>query len=72
MKDTTDKPTTMDQIAEAWAETDLGAKIAFSWLALVFVGLVVVGIIFPIAGLIMLGIVVLVGTIFAIGYLLEY
>jgi hypothetical protein len=72
MKDTTDKPTTMDQIAEAWAETDLGVKIAFSWLALVFLGLVVVGILFPIAGLIMLGILALVGTCVAVGYLIDY
>lgn len=72
MKDEFKGPSLMDEIAEAWSDTDLGVKLAFIWLSLVLIGLVVVGIIFPIAGLIMLGVAVVVGTIAALVYLFEY
>ncbi len=65
------KPTVMDEIAEAWSEIEIGAKIALCWLGIVLISLIGVGIIFPIAGLIMLGVVVFLGTLFAIGYLLD-
>lgn len=72
MKDTTDSPTIMDQIAEVWGDMDLGGRIAICWLVLVFIGLVTVGIVLPIAGLVMLGFVALFGTIFALVHLFEY
>jgi hypothetical protein len=72
MKETTNKKPISKEIAEAWADTELGAKIALTWLGIVFIVLIVVGIIFPIAGLIMLGIVVVLGTIGAISYLLDF
>ena len=72
MKDATDKPTVMDKIAQEWAGLDLGVQIALSWLSVVLLGVIVLGVIFPLFGLIMLGIVVVVGTIAAVGYLLDY
>lgn len=65
------KPTMMDKFAEFWDDLETGMKIALGWLFLIFVGIVTLGIIFPIFGLIMVGIVIVLGTLAAIGYILD-
>lgn len=51
MKDTTKEPTVIDEIAEAWKDAPLGVKFSICWLALLAIGLITVGIIFPMVGL---------------------
>lgn len=65
------KPTVMDEIAEWWDFLDFGEKVSYVWLAIFAVGVVTLGILFPIFGLIALGIGVVIGTIAAIVHIIE-
>jgi hypothetical protein len=69
MKDTTDNQP--NAFAEWWDDLEPGEKFSTVWLSLVFIGLVIVGITFPVAGLIMLGLVVVMVTIGVLVYLWE-
>jgi Flp pilus assembly protein TadB len=69
MKDTTKKP--IDEILEAWKDAPPGIKFSVCWIAMLVVGLITVGIIFPWVGLILLAIVVVLITVGVFIYLDE-
>lgn len=69
MKETTDKAP--NEFTEWWNDLEPGAKFSFSWLALLALALITVGIIFPYVGLGLLALVVIFTTIGVVTYLLE-
>jgi uncharacterized membrane protein len=69
MKDETNKTTVMDEIAEWWEYLDLSEKVAVLWLAAFAVALVTLGIMFPIFGIILFGVVSIIGAIVSLLHL---
>lgn len=61
----------MDEITEWWEYLETSEKVAAVWLAIVAVAVITLGFLFPIFGLIALGLGTINGTIWAIIKLVE-
>lgn len=71
MKESTKRSPIIEEIIDWWEYLDTGERVAVVWLSLVALVLVVLGIIFPVFGLVALFVAGLIGTIVAIVHLIN-